>query len=205
MSFIDNLEWRYATKKFDSQKKVSTENLNKILEAVRLAPTSYGLQPFRLEVIENKPENTSKLSELKAAAWDQAQIDSCSHLLVFCARTDFPEAIDEFFTMLSGGDQEKREKLAGYEDLVKGSLPRMTVEWSKKQTYITLGFALAATAELQIDSCPMEGFDHEQFAKILKIANNLEVSVVLPIGYRAESENVRPKARFSKETLIKIS
>ncbi|MCX6795379.1 MAG: nitroreductase family protein [Candidatus Falkowbacteria bacterium] len=202
MSFTSNLEWRYATKKFDLNKKVSTIDLEKVLEAIRLAPTSYGLQAFHLHVIENTPKNLETLRKLKSASWEQAQIDSCSHLLVFSARTDFAKSIDEYFTLLSGANQEARERLSAYEDLVMGSLPRMNVEWSKKQTYLALGFALAAAAELQIDSCPMEGFDHEKFHEILGLPENLVVSAIMPLGYRAEDEKVRTKTRFKKEDLI---
>lgn len=205
MSFISNLEWRYATKEFDSQKKVSPDDLHQILESIRLAPTSFGLQAFRLKVIENKLENENKLKELKAAAWGQKQIDTCSHLLIFCSRTDLQEATNEYFTIASDGDAEKRKKLADYEEMVNSFLPKISAEWAKKQTYLALGFALAAAAELKIDSCPMEGFDPQEFAKIIELEDNLEISVILPIGYRAESENIRKKIRFTKEKLISIN
>lgn len=202
MSFINSLEWRYATKKFDQTKKVSSEALEIIINAVRLAPTSFGLQALHLEVIENNSENTELLRALKTASWDQAQIDSCSHLLVFSTRTDFKQAIEEYFTFISGGNSEKREKLAVYEGMVLNSLPNMTIEWGKRQTYIALGFALAAAAELKIDSCPMEGFDAEKYQTLLSVPTNREISVIMPIGYRHNEEQPKPKARYSEKELI---
>ena len=204
MSFLANLSWRYATKKFDQNRQVSAADLNKILEAVRLAPTSFGLQAFHLTVVENRPGNEEKLQALKTASWDQNQIDSCSHLLVFSARTDSAVVVDEHFTRLSGGDLEKRRQFAAYEERVTSSLPNLNLEWAKKQTYILLGFALAAAAELQIDSCPMEGFDHDKFQEILALPKNLSVSVILPIGYRLPDETIRPKHRLPKEKLISV-
>lgn len=203
MSFLSNLNWRYATKKFDTARKVSDADLEKILEAIRLAPTSFGLQPYRVWVVTN-PEIKEKI---QAAAWGQPQITTSSHLLVFTARTDLAENKEEFFTLISGGNPEIRAALKGYEDMVDGFVagkptPESVLPWSAKQAYIAHGFALAACAELEIDSCAMEGFDPVAVGEILGLPTSEQAVVMLPIGYRDASETPRPKARFSKEVLF---
>ena len=198
MSFLSNLEWRYAAKKFDTTKKVSDEVFNKILEAIRLTPTSFGMQPYHFYVVTNQ----EKKDAIQAASWHQPQVGSCSHLIVMCARNDLMAVKDEYFDAMSGGKEEIRTSLSGFEQMVTGFLPNASPEWAKKQVYIAQGFALAACAELQIDSCPMEGFDATAVAKILDVPSNLDVAVMLPVGYRAVDEHPRPKFRFTKEKLF---
>lgn len=201
MSFLSNLTWRYATKKFDTSKKVSSENLEKILEAIRMTPTSYGLQAYHFYVVSN-PE---MLAKLQAAAFNQPQVGTASHLIVMCARNDLMQAKDEYFDLMSGGNPEVRASLAGFEQMVGNTVSSPNaLEWAKKQVYIALGFALAACAELQIDSCPMEGFDPKAVAEILNLPANLDVALLLPIGYRASDEVIRPKVRFAKEKLFTV-
>lgn len=152
MSFLSQLNWRYATKKFDTTKKVSDENLEKIIEAIHLAPSSFGMQPYHFFIVTNQ----EKKDAIQAASWHQAQVGTSSHLLVMCARNDLTTVKDEYFDALSGGSEEVREQLSGFEQMVTGFLPNSSPEWAKKQVYIAQGFALAACAELEIDSCPME-------------------------------------------------
>ncbi|MDD5377467.1 MAG: NAD(P)H-dependent oxidoreductase [Candidatus Gracilibacteria bacterium] len=199
MSFLSNLSWRYATKQFDASKKVSIENLEKILEAIRLTPTSFGLQAYHFYIVENQ----ELLAKLQVASYNQPQIGTCSHLIIMCARNDLVQAKNEYFDALSGGSPEIRAKLSGYEQMVDGAIARPTsLEWTKKQVYIALGFALAACAELGVDSCAMEGFDSKAMAEILGLPINHEIAAILPIGYRALDEAPRAKVRFPKETLL---
>ena len=203
MSFLSNLNWRYATKKFDTTKKVSDADLNTILEAIRLTPTSFGMQPYHFYVVSNQDVK----EKIQAASWNQPQVVTSSHLLVFTARTDLSTLKEEFFTLLSGGNPEVRAMLKGYEDIVGGFVagktdPTEILAWSAKQTYIAHGFAMAACAELQIDSCPMEGFDPVAVGNILGLPESQKAVVILPIGYRAADEAPRPKVRFSKEALF---
>lgn len=198
MTFLSNLEWRYATKKFDTTKKVSQDDVEKILGAIRMTPTSFGLQPYHFYIVTNQ----EKKDAIQAVAWNQPQVGSCSHLIIMCARKDLSVVKDEFFEWLSGGKPEIRESLKGYEDMVTWFLPHSSPEWAKKQVYIAQWFALAACSELQIDSCPMEGFDPAGVAQILELPENLEVSVMIPIGYRASDDTPRQKFRFSKEKLF---
>ncbi len=198
MTFLSNLNWRYATKKFDSAKKVESAALEKILESVRLTPTSFGLQAYHFFVITNQDIK----DKIQAVAWNQPQVWSCSHLLVFCARLDLENVKNEYFDGLSGGNSEVRAQFAWYEQMVTWFLPNASPEWAKKQVYIAQGFALAACAELQIDSCPMEWFDPSAVTSILWLDETLSPVVLLPIGYRSSDENPRPKFRFSKEKLF---
>lgn len=204
MSFLEKLDWRYATKKFDSSRKISPENLAKILEAIRKTPTGYGVMPFRVLVISNDELR----AKLKAASWNQNQIDTSSELLAFVANTDLQKMADEFFVELSGGDATKREALAGYEGSVRDFLANIPasehLRLASEQAYIGLGFGLAAAAELEIDSCPMSGFDPKAYQEILGLPDNEVPVALLPIGYRAETETPYPKFRLSNETLFKF-
>lgn len=197
MTFLDHLQWRHATKEFDPTRKVSSSDLQKILDAIRLTPTSFGLQPYHVIVIEDQ-----KLKEkIRPHAWDQPQITTCSHLLVFCARTDSLSRIDQYVEVASEGDEKKKWLLEGYKKMMLGSSEKMDISWAQRQTYIAQGFALAACAELEIDSCPIEGFDPIQIDKILNIPDHMKSVVMIPIGYRIEDPK-REKVRFPEEDLF---
>lgn len=202
MSFLKKLNWRYATKAFDTQKKVSEENLNKILEAIRLAPTSFGLQPFRVEVITDQ-----KLKDLlKTHGWNQPQYSTASHVLCFVALTEVKNRITQYLDLASNGDAEARKKLEGYEKMMRGAMEPRSVEdlkiWATKQAYIALGFAMAACAELEIDSCPMEGFIPAEVDKVLGLKSGEFSAVMLPIGFREASANPRGKVRFDSKNMF---
>lgn len=202
MSFLSQLHWRYATKKF-SDKKVSDENISIIKNAIRMAPTSLGLQPFHVVVVTN-PE---KRIELRAAAWDQAQITDSSHLFVFCARNDFPNRIESYINNTAEIQGTERANLQGFADMITGTVVMHgdnATDWAAHQAYITLGFGLAACAELGIDACPMEGFDRSQFEKILGLPEYIKVQAVMAVGYRDETDPaiVRPKVRFPESDLF---
>ena len=203
MTFLSQLNWRYATKKFDTNRHVSTTDLDQIVEAIRLAPTSFGMMPYHFYIVTNPDIKT----QIQAIAWNQPQVTTCSHLIVFAARTDLVTITDEYFTLMSGGNAEVRAGLKGYEDMVSGFANSKdeagALAWAAKQAYIAHGFALAACAELEIDSCAMEGFDPAALADILKLPANQKAVVMLPIGYRAEGEAPRgPKVRFAREDMF---
>ncbi len=201
MSFLSQLNWRHATKNFDANKKVSDADLEKLKEAIQMTPTSFGLQPFHVQVVTSDEIK----QQIKPHAWDQAQITDSSHLLVFCARTDVMDRINQYFELATGGNSEVREKMKGYEDLMVGFLsPRSDnqhEEWANRQVYIAHGFALAACAELGIDSCPIEGFSPSETDKILGLPSHLKSVVLMPIGYRAEEPH-HAKVRFPQSDLF---
>ncbi|THH37156.1 NAD(P)H-dependent oxidoreductase [Aliishimia ponticola] len=184
-TLFDKLSWRYATKKMDPSKPVPQEKVDKIVEAVRMAPTSSGTQPYHLFVVTN-PETRA---EIRKVAWDQAQITDGSHLLVFAAWDNYSEGrIDAVLSQLEQ-ERGKAELLTNYyENLKANYLPRdaeVNYNHAARQAYIGLGFALAAAAELDVDSTPMEGFDPEKVDEILGLKDKgLRSVLLLPLGYR---------------------
>lgn len=200
MELIENLKWRYATKKFDTSKKVSSDDLQKLKEAVRLSVSSYGLQLYKVLIIEN-----SEIREqLKPVSWNQNQITDASHLFVFCNYTDVtPEAIDAFIKQTAETRNLDLERLNGYGDFIKEKLNEKTPEektgWLKSQTYLALGNLLNACAELKIDACPMEGFEPEAYNKILGLEQQgLNAAVIAPIGYRHDEDHTIGQQKVRK-------
>ena len=203
-SFLKNLNWRFAIKKFDLSKKVPPDDLQKILDAVRYSPSSRGLQSYHVYVISNR----QILSKLKPIANDQSQIDTCSYLLIFCARVDrqdMKKRIDDYMKISSQINKLTPDRLttnkATFEKTIDKKSDAELAIWSAKQCYIAMGFALAACAELEIDSCPMEGFDKAALDKMLTLPPHLASTLLLPIGYRSEGPNFA-KLRFSQEDLF---
>lgn len=205
-NYIDNLNWRYATKKFDKDKLISAENLDKLLEATSLSASSYGLQPYKIIVVTD-PELRAKL---QPAAWNQSQITEASHLIVFANQTDFgDELVDDYLANVSETRDIPMEALAGYADMMKSNLIPLTREqkaaWTAKQVYIALGNLLSAAADLKIDTCPMEGFSAPEFNEILGLnEQNLNAVVLATVGYRSEEDQTQyyKKVRKPKENLI---
>lgn len=191
MDLIDNLKWRYATKKFDTTKKVSDKDIDFIKESIQLSASSYGLQAYQIVDVKD----AAIREKLQPASWGQTQITEASHLFVFCNSVDVSnEQIDEFVQLKSDVTGVELEKLSGYGDFMKGTLSKFPAEmkeaWTSKQVYIALGTALAACAELKIDSTPIEGFEPPKYNEILGLSEKgLNASVVLAIGYRHEEDH----------------
>ena len=201
-TFLSQLDWRFATKQFDAKKQVSEVDLGRVLEAVRMAPTSFGLQPFQVLVVTDE----ALRAKLREASWGQSQVTDASHLLVFCARTDITAHIERYIDLIAGGDAETKAGLESFKGMMTQTVGALDatagLNWSAKQAYIALGFALAACAELSIDSCAMEGFSGEAYDQLLGLEDHLKSVVLLPIGYRA-AEPERPKVRFSLEDVVR--
>ena len=186
MDLIQALNWRYATKKMDPTKRVPDDKLERILEAIRLAPTSSGLQPFEIIVVTNR-----ELRErIKPIAWNQAQVVECSHLLVFAAWDTYTaERINTMFDLhrdvrgFSGESWELYRKL-----LLDNYVPRSPEEnfqHTARQAYIAFGVALVAAAMEEVDSAPLEGFDPDALDEILGLRRRgLKSVLMLPLGYR---------------------
>ncbi len=202
-TFIENLQWRFATKSFDPERKISEQDLEAILNAIRFAPSSAGMQPFQVIIVTN-PELRAKISEV---SYGQSQVTQASHLLVFCARNDHPARAERMLELLSEGDEVKRAELKGLEGILVGSYtpfmgdPEKAFAWGARQAYIALGFGLAAAAELQIDSCPMEGFDPMVVHKVLGLPENIRPLAFLTLGYRAAGPS-RPKFRYPEDEIF---
>ena len=186
MALIDDLKWRYATKQYDSSKKVSQEDIDKILEAARLAPTSSGLQQYRLIVVTNQ-EIKEKIVPI---AWDQQIIADCSHLLVFAAWDRYSEErIDTMFDYTTDERNLPRGRFGSYTDKLKAMyLPQSAEEnfvHTARQSYIGFALAIAQAAELKIDSTPIEGFLPDKLDELLDLrSKGLRSVTLLPLGYR---------------------
>ena len=205
-TFLENQNWRYATKKFDATKKVSAEDLKFLKEAIRLAASSYGLQPYKVIFIET----TELRAKLRPAAWGQSQIVDASHLIVFANMTNFGDTeIDDVLQNLTTTRGLPADALKGYGDFMKSKISPLPIEkrdtWTAKQTYLALGNLLNAAAELKIDVTPIEGFEPEQFNEILGLeAMNLNAVLVATIGYRHDEDQTQhyTKVRKSNEELF---
>ncbi|MDI1256137.1 MAG: NAD(P)H-dependent oxidoreductase [Flavobacterium sp.] len=205
-TFLENQNWRYATKKYDASKKISAADFNAIKEAIRLSASSYGLQPYKVLIIEN-PEVRA---QLQPAAYGQSQIVDASHLVVFANEINFgADQIDAFLENIVNTRQIPAESIQAYGDYMKSSitpLPEVTRNnWTAKQTYIALGNLLSAAAELKIDATPMEGFNPTAFNEILGLTEKgLNASVIAALGYRHEEDATQnyKKVRKSNENLF---
>lgn len=204
---LQQLHWRYATKEFDSSKKIP-EDVWKVLEqSLLLAPSSFGLQPWKFFVVRN-PEIRQQLVE---HSWGQKQVVDASHLVVFTIKEDVnSEDVDTYLQRMSEVRNVPVEKLEGLANMVKGFLKRPSDvfdkdAWSAKQVYIALGFFMFTTAMLEIDTCPMEGLVPAKYDEVLGLKDKgYRTVVVCPAGYRLSSDKYAnmAKVRFEKEDVV---
>jgi nitroreductase/dihydropteridine reductase len=200
MSLIEKLSWRYATKKFDPTKKLSAEQLDNLLAAVQLSPSSYGLQSYRVLVVEDPAIR----EQLREAAYGQPQLTDASQVIVFASETVIDAAlVNKYVDLIAETRHVDREHLGGYQDVIMGTVNRLAedqkIGWSHKQAYIGLGVLLTAAADLGIDACPMEGFQAGKFDEILGLKElGLTTTVIAPVGFRAEDDNYSHLAKVRK-------
>lgn len=207
-TFIENQNWRYATKKFDAIKKISATDLELLKKAIQLSSSSYGLQLYKVFIIENPAIR----AQLQPVSWNQAQIIDASHLFVFANIVDVQDKhIDVYVENVAKTRGVALETLKGYADFMKSKIVTLPVEqkavWTSKQTYLALGNLINAAAELKIDVTPMEGFDAEKYNEILGLNElGLNASLVAPVGYRHEEDITQhnPKVRKPIEELFEI-
>ncbi|QGY45719.1 NAD(P)H-dependent oxidoreductase [Maribellus comscasis] len=206
MELLKNLEWRYATKKFDPNRKVSQTNLEKIKRAIQLSVSSYGLQLYKVLIIENK----NIREQLKPVSWNQNQITDASHLFVFCNYTKInDDDIDDFIRLTSQTRNIEMAKLEGYGEFIKMKLAEKSeaeqTNWLERQPYLAVSNLLIACSELEIDACPMEGFEPDKYNEILGLTEKgLNTCVIATIGYRDDSDRSQdlPKVRKSTDLLF---
>lgn len=193
MSFLKNIEWRRAVKSFAHGE--TAPDIEPILQAAIHAPSSFGLQPWKIIIVSN---NATK-EQLSPMMYNQPQVTLCSHLLVFCARTDISERITEYV--------EKTHTPASLETMMRGFIAGQShpIQWAKHQAYLALGYALAAATELKIASCPMEGFSADGVAKILNLPPTLVPAVVLALGNEDMAHIPYPRFRFEHDDLVEES
>lgn len=197
--------WRYATKRFDATRKLSKEQLDKLLSAAQMAPSSYGLQPFEIMVVE-KDDLRKQLQE---AAYGQPQLTEASHVIVFAANKKVDEAlIDSFVQRVAKTRGQSTESLQDFRNMMVGAVSGKTeqerFQWAARQAYIALGFLLSTAAIEGIDACPMEGFNNAAFDKILNLeSQGLQSVVMATVGFRSADDKYAalPKVRKTVDEL----
>lgn len=207
MNLIEVLNWRYATKRMTGD-KIPQKDLDQILESIRLAPTSYGLQPFGVTIVESR----EKLDEIYEKAAPQPVLKQCSHLLIFRARTKIDEDLVDGYLedMISARNstieqvESARERIA----IIQRDPSYNRLSWAKRQAYIALGYGTFAAAQLGIDSTPMEGFNPSALNELMGLDLDKEqVAVMLALGYRSDEEDTTvnyAKVRRAPEDLFEI-
>jgi len=206
MNLLDALNWRYATKKMNGN-TVPQEKVDYILEAARMAPSSSGLQPYKIFVITNK----ELLEKIRAVSYDQSQITDASHLLVFAAWDGYSlEKIEAVFARTLEERGLPADTMDDYKKLLWGTYEPLGQEWhanhAAKQAYIAFSMAIVAAAEQQVDATPMEGFLPEKLDELLGLKEmGLRSAVILPLGYRDKENDwlyKMKKVRKPKDELV---
>jgi nitroreductase len=204
---VQQLNWRYATKQFDSEQKIPDDVWSVLEQSLVLSPSSFGLQPWKFFVVRNPDLR----QQLRDHAWGQAQVTDASHLVVLAIKKDIGTAeVDQFVERMATVRDVPMETLSNYGGMVKGFLAEppypITMEsWATRQVYIALGFLMYSAALLGVDTCPMEGFDPAKFDELLQLpAQGYSAVVLCAAGYRAADDKYAdlPKVRYSAKTVI---
>lgn len=204
---ISAMNWRYATKKFDPDRKLTEDQVNSLLESLRLSASSMGLQPYEFVHVRD-PEIREQLKE---HSYGQGQITDASELIVFAAKTSISREYIEEYARAEAALRERSEdqilrKIESTLAYVSQSDAAELFNWNSKQSYIAMGSLLSAAALLQIDSCPMEGIIGEEYDRILRLEPlNLRSLAVVTLGYRSSADSYasQPKFRFPQGRIIK--
>ena len=187
MNIIESLNWRYATKKFDSNRKLSNNQINTLKEAFNLTASSYGLQPTKLVMISNEELKNTLLEY----SMNQQQVVQCSHLLVICIENSINEAyIESYFKRVIDIRNTPANILESFKKLITKEFNDMSntsiINWSRNQAYLALGNLMTVCSVEGIDSCPMEGFLPDKYDETLDLnSKNLKSVLVMPVGYRS--------------------
>jgi nitroreductase len=206
---LQQLSWRYATKRFNPARKIPDADWQTLSRALCLAPSSYGLQPWRAIIVQNPATR----KQLRAVSWDQPQIEECSHLVVLTTLKKItPEYVQRYIDRISEVRGVPTSELKQYEDMMIGDVvtgPRASIAhcWSQRQAYLAMGFLLETAALLEIDACPMEGLDPAQYDKILGLTNSEYSTVaVVALGYRTSTDSYQQykKVRLPTEHLLEV-
>jgi len=201
-----SLQWRYATKVFDTSKKIPADTWDAIEQSLVLTPSSFGLQPWKFITITNQEIKT----ELIPHSWNQPQITDCSHLVVLCAKTKVcDDDIDIWLDHLAEARNVSRESLDGYAGMMREYLGQMdttsSLSWAQNQVYIALGQLMTSAAILGIDACPMEGIIPTEYNRILGLENGpYQTTVACAMGFRSPDDKyaTTPKVRFSRDEIV---
>jgi len=204
---LEQLNWRYAVKKFDSTKKIPESTWKVLEQSLVLSPSSFGLQPWKFFVVNNK----EKREQLLPHSWGQRQVIDASHVVVLAIKKDVGDAdVDRYVKRMAEVQNVAIANLDKFAGMVKGFISKPPYhfevdDWSTRQTYIALGFFMTAAAMLGIDTCPMEGFMPSKYDEVLGLPERgYSAVVVCPLGYRAADDKnaTMPKVRFPTEEVV---
>ncbi|WP_397447213.1 NAD(P)H-dependent oxidoreductase [Polaribacter sp. R77954] len=210
MNAIESLQWRYAVKKFDTNKSLSTTQIETLKEAFNLTATSYGLQPLKLLVIKNKDIQ----KELVSHSWNQPQVLEASHVLIICIPKEYStNEVEKYFNLVQKIRATPDAVIDPFKKFLTTEIEKKTQEelltWNKNQAYLALGNLLTVCALEKIDACPMEGFIPEKYDEVLQLdQHNLTSVLVLPVGFRAEDDYMKDLKKVRKnieDVVIDIS
>ena len=205
---LSALEWRYATKKFDSSKVISPEDWRVLEESLRLSPSSYGLQPWRFYVVQDPQLR----KQLRVASWNQSQVTDASHYVVIAFQESVGEAdIRKFVETTALIRGVEVASLEGYRkviesDLLTGTRSKEISTWSQRQTYIAMGFVMLSAGLLKIDSCPMEGIDADEYDRIIGLkGTGFKTVAGVALGYRHNEDKyaLSKKVRYPTSEIIR--
>ncbi|MFS4457813.1 NAD(P)H-dependent oxidoreductase [Bdellovibrio sp. HCB2-146] len=206
-SIKEALEWRYAVKQFDKTKKITDQDWQSLTESLKLAPSSYGLQPWKFLVIEN----TEVREKLRAVSWNQSQVTDSSRYVVFTYKEKLDvDFVDNYLKRISQVRNVPVESLTGFRDmmienLIKGPRSQTIDAWAQRQSYIAMGFLMETAALLKIDACPMEGLDTNAYDEILGLkGTGWKTGATVALGYRHPEDKyqLNKKVRFEDEALF---
>ncbi len=209
LELLEKLNWRYATKIFDKNKKISKENLEILIQSLVLSPSSYGLQPWKFIVVENQELR----EKLKPVSWGQSQVTDASHFIVFTTLKEIKSSfVDDYISRISEVRGQTKESLVGYENMMKKNIVEgmnkdYVFHWNQRQAYIAMGFLLETAALLEIDTVPMEGIDPKAYDSILGLSDSDYGTVAaVALGYRDPNDKYAEvkKVRFSKDQMIQV-
>ena len=201
MELLDNLKWRYAVKKFDTERMLSSKQVDMVKKAFNLTATSYGLQPITMVIVANKELQ----NQLVPHSFDQKQVAQASHVLVICIENEVDgDYISSYFRQVKRVRGVSNEILDPFKDALIDDFSKKDIQeikdWSKNQAYLALGNLLTVCAMEKIDACPMEGFVPEAYDDLLELEKKGLTSVlVLPIGYRSKDDVFATFKKVRKE------
>ena len=202
MDILKSLQWRYATKKFDATKTLTNKQINTLKEAFNLTATSYGLQPIKMLVIQNKELQ----KQLVLHSMNQQQVGDASHVLVLCVQNKLTtDDVENYFNLVKENRNTPDKILNPFKEYLKEVLPSKSNHeifiWAKNQAYLALGNLLTVAAVEHIDACPMEGFDPKKYSEFLQLEKHaISPVLVLPVGFRANDDYMKDLAKIRKKT-----
>jgi nitroreductase len=204
---LNQLRWRYATKQFDPQRRISAEDWSALEQSLVLTPSSFGLQPWQFIVVTDQQTK----DKLRPVSWNQSQIADASHVVVFAVKKDLgPADVERYIARIADTRKVSTDSLQGFKDVLLGFLSQPADQfdlngWATRQVYIALGNFLNTAALIGVDTCPMESIDPAKYDEILGLsAKGYKTVVVAAAGYRADSDEYAtlPKVRYNADELI---